>query len=117
MNGAAANGNRPMPGDAVMIWNSNDCLVKDRTIGIIEGMIGDCRDAYLVCFNDHTFRDDETVSASGGPAYRIDTVRLKPSNRVVNKLFWKWRDVPRAGGGEYYYKSCRVWILNKGAAK
>lgn len=111
------NGAKPMPGDAVMILNSSDSLVKDRSIGVIEGIVGEHRENYLICFNDSTFNDGKSVVASGGPAYRIDSARLKPTPRIVNKLFWKWKDSPRAGGGEYYYRSCKVWILNKGGSR
>lgn len=103
----------PMPGDLVMILNSGDSLVKDRSLGVIEGIVGQYRDEFLVCFNDSTFNDGEIVNASGGPAYLIDSSRLKPSPRIVNKLFWKWKDTPRAGGGVRYVKSCKVWILDK----
>ena len=108
---------RPMPGDLVMILHSDDCLVKDKSIGVIEGMINQCRESYLVCFNDNTFRDDTVVSCSGGPAYYIGAAGLKPSPRIVNKLFWKWKDYPRADGGVYYSKSCKVWILPRRAGR
>ena len=108
---------KPMPGDLVMILNSGDCLVKNRSLGVIEGIIGEYRNHYLVCFNDSTFNDGKIVNASGGPAYCIDSARLKQSPRILNKTFWKWKDFPRAGGGEYYIKSCKVWILNKGGSK
>ncbi len=108
---------RPMPGDLVMILNSGDCLVKNRSLGVIEGIVGEYRNHYLVCFNDSTFNDGKIVNASGGPAYCIDSARLKQSPRILNKTFWKWKDFPRGGGGEYYIKSCKVWILNKGGSK
>ncbi|MDP2754127.1 MAG: hypothetical protein Q8P40_07015 [Nitrospirota bacterium] len=107
----------PMPGDLVMILNSGDCLVKNRSLGVIEGIVGEYRNHYLVCFNDSTFNNGKIVNASGGPAYCIDSSRLKRSPRIINKTFWKWKDFPRAGGGEYYLKSCKVWILNKGGSK
>jgi hypothetical protein len=108
---------KPMSGDLVMILNSNDCLVKDRSLGVIEGIVGQYRDNYLVCFNDSTFNDGKSVVASGGPAYTINSARLKRSPRLITKTFWKWKDFPRAGGGEYYNKSCKVWILNKGGSQ
>jgi len=109
--------NKPLPGDLVMMRNSDDCLVKDRSLGVIEGTVGQYEEEYLVCFNDSTFNDGKIVNASGGPAYYIDSSRLKPSPRIVNKRFWKWKDYPRADGGESYFKSCKVWILNKGGSQ
>jgi hypothetical protein len=102
----------PMPGDLVKVRSDKDCSVKAGSVGIIEGELGRRRRMNLVCFNDSTFRDDEYVSASGGPAYCMDMSRLRPSPQIINKLFWRWRNGVRgAGCAEYYFKQCRVWVL------
>ncbi len=102
----------PMPGDLVKVRRDTGCSVPAGSVGVIEGLIRCRRKRNLVCFNDNTFRNDEFVSASGGPAYFMDMRLLHASPQLINKLFWRWKDGVRgAGRGEYYSKQCQVWVL------
>ncbi|MGB8216284.1 MAG: hypothetical protein WCE94_03190 [Candidatus Methanoperedens sp.] len=102
----------PMPGDLAKISNSHDCLINNRSYGVIEGIIGSKKDEYLVCFNAYSTYRDDTVSASGGPAYMINASDLMESAESVEWTFWKWKDRPRADGGVPYRTNCRVWLYD-----
>ncbi len=41
--------------------NGNDFLIKDGSYGVIEGIIGDRRDEYLVCFNADLVTDEDIL--------------------------------------------------------
>lgn len=105
---------RPMPGNLVRIFNSQDCLIKDSSFGVIEGIVGEFRDEYLVCFNAYSvFRDKDIVSASGGPAFFIKVSELKETAETKERPFWKWKDLPRADGGEQYTVTETVWDFTR----
>jgi len=80
----------PLPGDAVLIINTDDSLIEEESIGIIEGMVGEKRPEYLVCFNARTHWQDETgvVSCSGGPGFYIEASKLKPTGKKVEINTW-----------------------------
>jgi hypothetical protein len=105
----------PMPGDLVRIINSKDCLINEGSFGVIEGIVGQRRDEYLVCFNAYSTFKEDSVSSSGGPAYMIKTSDLVATQGTREWYFWKWRDFPRAGGGVPFGETCRIWDfdLNK----
>jgi hypothetical protein len=102
----------PMPGDLAQIKNSHDVLIKDGSYGVIEGIIGERRDEYLVCFNAYSTFRESSVSSSGGPAYMIKAKDLVDAKKSIEWYFWKWRDRPRAGGGLPYKENCRVWLFD-----
>ena len=112
-------GNRPMPGDVVRILNPKDCLITDKSYGIIEGIEGRFEEQYLVCFNAYSifrgvsskYATDKNVSitASGGPAFYIAPESLYSTDEQKDMEFWKWKDHPRADGGVRYSQACRVW--------
>jgi hypothetical protein len=101
-----------MPGDLAKISNSTDSLIKDDSYGVIEGIIGERRDAYLVCFNAYSTYREDVVSSSGGPAFMIKADILEDANESIDWTFWKWKDRPRAGGGAPYRVNCRVWLFD-----
>ncbi|NJD75739.1 MAG: hypothetical protein FIB08_01400 [Candidatus Methanoperedens sp.] len=102
----------PMPGDLVMIENSHDTLIANFSYGIIEGIIGEPQDEYLVCFNAYSTFRDTSVSASGGPAYMIHAKNLVDAKIARDWFFWKWKDMPRAGGGVPFKETCRIWFFD-----
>ncbi len=103
----------PMPGDLARIKNSKDVLIKDGSYGVIEGIIGDRRDEYLVCFNAYSTFKDTSVSSSGGPAYMIKVSDLVATSETKEWFFWKWRDRPRASGGVPFGETCKVCEFEK----
>jgi len=109
---------KPMPGDVVQVTNPKDCLIKEGSYGIIEGEEGCFAEEYMVCFNSYSIfrgtRNKNTekpvfISASGGPALIIPAIQLKPREWNTTMWFWRWKDYPRADGGERYAWSCKVW--------
>lgn len=100
----------PMPGGLVRITNSTDDLVPDGTLGVIEGKAGQVMDCYLVTFrfSPAPFLDDTHCTASGGPAFIILSRDLVPVGSQP-ALFWRWKDLPREGGGNYYRKEVNVF--------
>jgi hypothetical protein len=50
----------------------------------------------------------ERVSCSGGPCPFVKLADLTPAGeRAVT--FWRWRDLPRAGGGVEYQRTVPLW--------
>lgn len=122
----------PKPGD-VVILDGEYCGCERGDQGTIEGIVGVAQDEYLVCFHvaPAPFRgspgfvsrletsmtsgimpaaDQEIVSCSGGPALYIKAADLKPCPYMHHQIFWKWKDLPRAGGGEDYRLQVPSWI-------
>lgn len=108
----------PMPGDAVIL-RGRYTGIRPGSVGIINGVVGEARDEYLVTWNLYgggafrgpSFRGSmgrETVSASGGPVPWVRAIELRPAGRHVAR-FWRWRDLPRAGGGEEYELEVNLW--------
>lgn len=111
----------PQAGHAVRIttdwWGG-----KAGDIGIIDsGKVGeDITDGYcLVCFRADAFRGPATgyspptapiyVSCSGGPVPLIPVSELQPTEGTTTYTFWKWKDLPRGGGGIRYDLELPVW--------
>jgi len=107
----------PLPGHAVRLtapWS----ILKPGKIGILEGLVGVPHDDFSIIFNvigafrgGPTGKDpDEYVSCSGGPG-TISTPadQLTPTDETVTLWFWRWRDLPRAGGGEPYQLTVPLW--------
>lgn len=102
----------PMPGDLVICpQGSDDPWVKAGDVGVIQGMVGESRDDYLICFGAYSTYRDRSVQSSGGPAYYLATAALLPTEETRTWTFWRWKDTPRAGGGVEYDHTSRVWRL------
>ncbi len=103
----------PLPGELVQIENSTDPLIKDGSYGVIEGILNMERGEYFVCFNAYsTFKDGSHVSCSGGPCFIISVTELMDTNSTKEWTFWRWADLPRAGGGITYSSKVKVWKFN-----
>lgn len=107
----------PMPGDAVLLTGPFSIATPGQ-VAIIEGVVGEARDEYLVNFCYSAFRGPnskyakdptEFVSCSGGPAPYLLASALKPTGRTRRVTFWRWKDLPRAGGGERYTLDVPEW--------
>ena len=92
---------RPMAGDLVRVTATDDVLIKVGSYGVINGVVGKRKSFYSVTFNYTTpYRDDEIVSASGGPVRGIKASRMKPTGERKTHRFWRFKhDMPTAGGG------------------
>src|SRR5438105_1881770 len=115
---------RPMPGDAVSLGPSftGDYWDYPRRAGaIINGWVGHEDDSYLVIFGAESggaFRGPSNancgpratvfVDCSGGPGIRIPASELELAGSR-HAHFWRWKDFPRAGGGEYYRLLVPQW--------
>lgn len=113
-------GTRPMPGDAVRLtdrWRWG--MIGPNRVGIIDGMVGHPDDKLEITFNYSCFRGPssgsgpEIVSCSGGPGtIALDYRNLKKTGRKFAVSCWKWKDYPRAGGGEPYMIEVDEWEWN-----
>lgn len=109
----------PQAGHAVRITGSRDVLVKEGSIGIVEGIVGlenAPDDEILVTFNFRAFRgstiglERTSCSASGGPAYYLKAGSLTPTNETVTVTFWRWKDGwPGRDNGEEYTLDVPLW--------
>ncbi len=100
----------PMPGDGVILNYSTFC-VGPSAFGVLEGMVGELRDEYLLTFNASVFRDG-SVSCSGGPGIYI------PANRLwligeMDAVFWKWENgCAGAEKGREYELTVPLWLYD-----
>lgn len=90
----------PMPGDFVRVQNSTDPLIRNGSYGVVEGVKGQKRNIYSVCFNPSTMpwgggADDKYVTSSGGPAYYIEAEKLKPTGDTIEAMFYTERPILR----------------------
>lgn len=98
----------PMPGDAVRLIGRYTG-VKFGSIAILDGAIGFAEDSYMAVFAASAFRDARVVSCSGGPAPYVACDELQPTGEMITQLFWRWKDLPRANGGEQYLLEVPLW--------
>ena len=100
---------RPMASDAVLLtapWS----IAPAGSWGIIGGSCSVQDDFLHICFRAGCFNDGRSVSCSGGPAtIALPAFLLDPSDGIKLQDFWKWKDVPRAGGGVWYSTEVTVW--------
>jgi len=118
--------NYPLPGDVVMSWGFNDCLIHEDTYGVLDGMEGVPRETYVVTFNNSTFWgrvSDETretlkhggpICSSGGPGIFIDGCILEYTGGTKEQRFWRWKDgFAGKDRGEDYTKTVRIFKLKE----
>jgi hypothetical protein len=108
---------QPMPGDVVRLtrdWS----ICKAGQLAVIEGKVGEARDDFMVNFCYSAFRgpnsiyaldQSEHVSCSGGPVPFLKPTALQPTGETIAFTFWRWKDAPRANGGEKYVLVVPVW--------
>ena len=108
---------KPMPGDVVRLtgkyWGG-----EIGALAVLDGFIGEQRDEFMAVFRASSFRGEDclehgrrgVVTSSGGPCPFIKACDLVDSHENIDRDFWKWKDVPRAGGGEHYTLSVPLWF-------
>ena len=109
-------GSQPLPGDHVRFLSDTDSLISFGSLGVIDGLIDEKRDEYLVTFNPyggHGYRDDNYVATSGGPAFYVPIAKMILTGRVEMRSFWRWMSYPCANGGYTYRAPVRVWDYKK----
>lgn len=115
----------PQPGDVVRFDGDPDfdVLIKPQARAVIDGShfeldLDNGRGPYvLICFGASAFRgpssayaEDQTpyVSCSGGPAPLVAISELQLVG-TTEQVFWRWKDRPRADGGENYTLTVNLW--------
>lgn len=106
----------PMPGDAVEMINYDSDMIADKSIGIIEGSIGEYKkDNYDIIFNlspPRAYNDNKTVSGSGGPVLFVNPKHLVYRGKKTVR-FWKFIDnYQMANNSEEYKKQVNLWQLD-----
>ena len=100
--------NMPQPGDIVYAINSDDCLIKDGTYGVIESV-----DNKIVRagWNITTlYFDKGSCSVSGGPVIGLKTEKVRPkfNKRII--IFWRFKNGEmRAHNGEDFAGQVNVF--------
>lgn len=100
----------PQAGDVVRALNGT--FPKAGSLGVIGGNLNERQAAMFVCFAASAYRDDRTVSCSGGPVPLIKAEALVWTGEFVERAFWRWRDLPQADGGFHYTLQVPVWNWN-----
>lgn len=99
---------RPKPGDIVYAKNSDNCLIKDGTYGIIESVN---ERIVRAGWNITTpYFDDGICTVSGGPVIGLKTKKVRPTfgKRVIT--FWRFRHgIPMAHNGEDFAGQVNVF--------
>ncbi|MEW5744052.1 MAG: hypothetical protein AB1805_01250 [Nitrospirota bacterium] len=83
----------PLPGHFVIITENDDPHAPAGTLGVIEGIVGQFSEHYLVCFNPQPvpLKDDRLCSATGSPTYRIRAHELVFTKRTTSQMFRRRR--------------------------
>lgn len=105
---------KPQGGDAVRLaapWPWAGDMVKVGDIGVLQGPAGRDVDGGSIMFHHSTFRDEGTVSSSGGPGtIWTEATALRPTDERVTLKVWKWKDGwARAHNGAGYEIEVPVW--------
>lgn len=105
----------PLPGDAVRVaapWNWGEPWVKVGDTGVLDGVVGSPITSHTrITFRFSTFRDDDVVSSSGGPATIATPVEeLTRTDDTTTIPVWEWRDgFPHAHNSIRYSIAVPVW--------
>lgn len=87
------NQRHPLAGDVVYIASSNDKDIKNGTIGVIEGKIGQIKDELTVCFDPEfpvTITNDQVISKKGiRLLIESDKMFFSENKKEIKNLFEK----------------------------
>lgn len=99
----------PSAGDVVRI-DKPFLWMPSGSTAIIQGVAGELKDCYSLCFSETGYRDNFTVSCSGGPVPRVGTDELIATGETVRREFWRFRDnIVGANRAEYYWDEVALW--------
>lgn len=100
-------GEQPLPGDYVrVIGESEDPLVKQGALGVIEGVRGQYRELVSVCFNPSPQPwFGNVINSSGGPTYQIAIEDLQPTGETIEVMVTSGK--PQRAGS--FPAQVRVW--------
>lgn len=101
----------PQPGDALIYDGSGDFYHAGR--GVLEMLCG----SLAVCFSASAFRDDRSVSCSGGPVPWVNPEDLEFAG-LYQQTFWRWHDGSAgASQGGSYQITVPLWRWNGNPVK
>jgi hypothetical protein len=106
---------RPLVGGCAIIvkdphvWSYG--MLKPFSIGIVEGNTKSESGSVSVTFNSHSFKGDNSCSASGGPSiYGVPLRCFRDTGEDRLMSFWKWGSGgPGAGNGVEYSENVPVF--------
>ena len=81
---------KPKPGDIVYAKNSDNCLIKDGTYGVIESVDDKIVRAGWNITTPYFYKGICTVS--GGPVIGIKTEKVRPTFNKRILTFWRFKD-------------------------
>lgn len=119
------------PGDVVRIDSDHDSLIKPGSRAVVDGShfeidFEDGKGPMVLAVANlyggaafrgaaHGARDpdqSEHVSASGGPCPFIPIAELVHEGET-EQTFWRWKTIPKAGGGENYTVTVQLWSWHR----
>ncbi|MBA7491703.1 hypothetical protein ES702_02251 [subsurface metagenome] len=98
----------PKPGDIVYAKNSDNCLIKDGTYGVIESVYNK---TVRVGWNITTpYFDEGICTVSGGPVIGLKIKRVRPTFNKQIITFWRFKNgQARAHNGEDFAGQVNVF--------
>lgn len=107
----------PSAGDVVRIEKPFLWMPRGST-AIIQGIANELKDSYSLCFADSGYRDNFSVSCSGGPVPQVGLEELIPTGETVRREFWRFKDgIVGPGRAEYYWDEVSLWSWTPGSAR
>ena len=99
---------KPKPGDIVYAKNSDNCLIKDGTYGVIEGV---STRIVRAGWNITTpYFDKGTCTVSGGPVIGLKTKKVRPTFEKMVITFWRFKGgLAMAHNGENFAGQVNVF--------
>jgi len=80
----------PKPGDIVYAKNSNNCLIKDGTYGVIESV--DDKTVRAGWNITNPYFDKGVCTVSGGPVIGLPTDKVRPAFNKRILTFWRFKN-------------------------
>lgn len=117
----------PQPGDLIDVAKSEWYAVKDGDrVQVVEPFWAPTRQEFTICpvtecrsfwgpsRGPATYTEQDRMSTSGGPfkTLNVEDLDLEYVGPVRHK-FWCWKDIPRANGGEDYFREVSLWKLKQ----
>lgn len=98
------------PGDLARVVCSDDTLIKQGSLGVIEGKVSTYKTTYNVTFNPSLpWWDRGFVEASGGPTRIVKSSDLKYTGESKSQKFHYNPGLPSAGSAEVLTKKVKIF--------
>jgi len=93
----------PKAGDIVIAKNSNNCLIKDGSYGVIESVSVDDKTVRAGWNITTPYFDKGSCSVSGGPVIGLKIEKVRPTFNKRIITFWRFKNgFMKAHNGEYF---------------